>query len=141
SAFPPVLTRIEWETRQGRWNKLPHEDGKDVTYFGDLHNLLEFQPFAKLELFEAPAYDFERNTHDAVQKFLFEALAKKQGAHAAVSILNRKRNFRRDYGEHLVNNDELRNSIEKSYLDTTQRFFENKGADVRFLYTSRNPEA
>jgi hypothetical protein len=138
SSFPATLTRLEWEMRQGRWNKLPHDDGKDVTRFGDLPNLLAFQPFSKLELLEAPAYDFEQSTPDALQSFFFDALAKKQGAHAAVRILNRKRNFRRDYGEQVVNNEELRNRIEESYLATTRLFFDNKGADVSFLYAHRS---
>src|SRR5262249_50871159 len=116
---------------------LPHACGKDVTYFGDLPNLLQFQPFSKLDLIQVPDYDFEENTRESIRRLTFEALAKKQGAHSAVSILNKNRHFQRDYRELLINNEALRIKIEKSYLDTTRLFFENKGADVLFLYTNR----
>jgi hypothetical protein len=119
---------------------LPH-DGQDVTHFGDLPNLLRFRPFSKLELFESPAYDFEQDTRESLRQFTFDALAKKQGAHAAVSILNKNsRHFARDFREHLVDKAEVRERIEASYLTTTQLFFANKGADVRFLYPNRAGE-
>jgi hypothetical protein len=130
--FPEVLTRLEWETRQGRWNKLPHV--KDVVHFGDLSNLLEFEPFARIELFEVPAYDFEQNPREAVRQFTFDALTRKQGAQSAVSILNKGRHFRRDYGGCLINRRDVCEQIERSYRQTTQLFFENKGADVSFIY-------
>jgi hypothetical protein len=135
SAFPAVLTRIEWETRQGRWNRLPHSNGAEVTYFSDLPNLLRFQPFAKMQFLEAvPAYDFENDTQDSIRRLVFHTLAAKQGAHAAAAILNKNRNFSRDYRDLLLLNEEIRNQLQASYLDTTRRFFNDQGADVRYIY-------
>src|SRR5262249_24506723 len=134
SRLPSVLTRIEWELRHGRWNNLPHTNGAEVTCFSDLPNLLKFHPSANLQLLEVPAYDFENDTQNSINRLLFHALSSKQGAQSAVAILNKKRNFVRDYLDLLVNNEALLKKIDESYLDTTRRFFDNQGADVRFLY-------
>jgi len=137
SSLPPVLTRTEWESHGRRWNLLPHTPGAEITHFSDLPNLLRFQPFARLELFEVPVYDFENETQGSIHRLTFQALAEKQSAQAAVSILNKKRNFSRDYRHLLLNNEDVLNQIQKSYLDTTRRFFNNQGADVRFLYNAK----
>jgi hypothetical protein len=137
SSFPAVLTRIEWELRHGRWNSLPHTGGTKIAYFGDLPNLLRFQPFAKTEFLDVPAYDFENQPRESVNRLLFKTLAEKQGAHAAARILNKSRNFSRDFRDLLINKEDLVTKLQDSYLETTRLFFNNQGADVRFLYKAK----
>jgi hypothetical protein len=124
SGLPPIYTRLEWELRQRR---------SPIHYLLQLPELLDFRPFEKLEIIEsAPVYDFHNDTVNSRKKLLFDTLSKDYGLHDAVRILNKGRNFRRDYeGLAFASTSDIKQRLQESYIDGVQRFFANQEADLR----------
>ena len=126
SNLPEILTRFEWELRHG---KCP------VRYLSELPELLDYEPFEKIELLDTPEfYDFDNDFRAAKNQLIYNKLIEEYGAHEAARILNKGRHFKRDYRPALLENDQLKKEIQDSYLLGVERFFNNQGADVRYLY-------
>jgi hypothetical protein len=124
SKLPPIYTRLEWELRQPR---------SPIEYLLQLPELLDFKPFERLEIMEgAPCYDFHNDTMNSRKKFLFDSLNKDYGLQNTIRILNKGRNFSRDYGEIVsTNTTDIKKRLQDSYIDGIQRFFSNQEADSR----------
>lgn len=119
--LPRVLTRFEWELRH---RKCP------VGFFRDLPKLLQYEPFADLQILRtSEAYDFHTNPKDSLKRFSFNELAKKYGSHEAAKIMNSQRNFKRDFTPFLLNSSEIKRELQRSYLEGVQAFFNNQQAD------------
>ena len=146
--FPDVLTRLEWELHGARIpgvtglgkavvDPITGKNNPPALLFSELPNLLDVQPFAKIQLlsgFEMESFDWENDYQGSERRLVMKGLIDRYGYQSARSILNLNRNFKRDYQDLIVDNVELKTRIEDSYAKTTQLFFEGKGADVRFLY-------
>lgn len=124
--YPSVLTRLEWEFRH---NRCP------VEYLSDLPLLQDAHPFMGLQLIETSSYyDYRVSPKESMKRRLFNALVDDLGSHDAVRVFNSDRHFARDFKNVVIDNKKLKEKIEASYTLTTQRFFQGKGADVRFIY-------
>jgi hypothetical protein len=126
SSLPKILTRLEWELRH---SKCP------VRYLSELPELLDIEPFEKIELLDTPEfYDFDSDFKTAKNQIIYTKLIEDYGAHEAARILNKGRHFKRDFRPALIDNEKLKMEIQESYLLGVERFFNNQGADVRYLY-------
>jgi hypothetical protein len=124
--LPPILTRVEWELRH---KKLP------ITWLSQFRELLDYQPFEKIEICETDRiYDFNYDTENSRKKFLLDRLTDEYGRQEAIRIVNRSRNFKRDYGSIVMKSPEIIDRLHQSYRDGVTRFFNNECADVRFRY-------
>jgi hypothetical protein len=125
-AFPRTLTRIEWEYRH---------DHCPVKMFSDLPLLRECEAFRGLQLLECPEYyDFRAEPRGSLRRYTYNRLTSEYGAQDGARIFNHDRHFWRSFKPFMVDNEELKQRIQDSYTYTTNLFFENRGADVRFVY-------
>jgi hypothetical protein len=124
--LPPILTRVEWELR---YRKLP------IMLLSQFRELLEYRPFEKIEFLETDRiYDFHNDTKNSRKQFLLDRLTDEYGRQEAIRIVNRDRNFKRDYENIIVNSSEVRERLQQSYRDGVTRFFKNQSADVSSRY-------
>jgi hypothetical protein len=85
-------------------------------------------------------YDFHNEAEDPLKRFLFNKLSAGQGMQEAVRIPNHSRNFKQDYQSVACDRMEIKEKLNKSYLDGVRRFFNNEGADVRYRHATRDAE-
>jgi hypothetical protein len=124
--LPQILTRIEWELRH---RKSP------ISYFSELFQLLDYKPFDGIEIIKTnSSYDFHNDPKNSMKLLQLNTLAEKYGSQEAFRILNRMRNFNRDFRPFVVDSSDIKRKINESYRDGIVRFFNNEGADVRFRY-------
>ena len=128
SPLPAVLTRLEWEFHNRRC---------PIKTFSELPTLMNLRPFDDLQLLETSvAFDFRTDPVGATKLFTFQKLSEEFGRHDAIRILNANRNFIRDYKKHLVAGADVKERLQNSYLESTQRFFNNQRSDVQSIYGS-----
>lgn len=127
SQLPKTLTRLEWELRGVRC---------PIEKFVDIPKLLpSCHPFAAIQLRDIPDYyDFKRDPRRSVNLLTYRTLAEREGGQQARKYLNSGRNFNRDYRPFLVDNNELKHTIEKSFHFGNQRLLSGKGASIKHLY-------
>ena len=123
SGLPPILTRAEWEFRNKRC---------PIRYLAELPQLLEIHPFDLIEVIPyLGAYDFHNDCLASVKRFTLDRLAEEYGIQDAARILNRDRNFRRDYRDLMswINASTIKDRLHDSYLRGTRRFFNGLPGD------------
>jgi hypothetical protein len=123
ASLPPVITRLEWELRQ---HKSP------IRYLVELSQLLDYRPFDPLQIIETETvYDFHNDTENSRKRYLLDKLSNDYGRHDAIRILNKGRNYSRDY-RHIAFTDteNVKARLHDSYLDGLHKFFANEQADL-----------
>lgn len=125
--IPSIFTRIEWELRH---NRCP------IRYLSEIHSLLNARPFEPIQILRTEEiYDFHNDSRASVRNFTFNKLAQEFGVHDASRILNASnRNFIRDFKSQFVDTSEIHRQLQKSYFESTKRFFENQPQDLRLSH-------
>lgn len=127
SHLPRTLTRLEWELRGVR---CPIDRFVDVSKL-----LLDCRPFAALQLKDVPDYyDFKNDPKRSINLLLYRTLAEKEGGQQARKYLNRSRHFNRAFRDILIDNAELKRTIEESFQHGNQRLLSGRGASIKHIY-------
>lgn len=115
SGVPDILTRVEFEFRH---HKCP------VKKLSEISKLANLEPFHELQFFSVSSQNM--STQRAARQASLEDLVRHVGMHQAIRSLNEDRHFKRDYQGILQPVPEIREQLQRAFLEGVKRFLKTE---------------